>query len=260
MRRVILSIACIACLAPLSISGLAQTSTPNSNAPNSDAGTRKADPVAWNLLKSTRETRYYFLSSFVGFTTGVVLNDNGKIAKGTLKYDVGKGSELNIERVEEAAKDWLNETVMNILGHRRSPDFDKGDGRHPITFGEDDSSPAGRRVVLNDSMKSSYRIRDNHVTEVDRTVGTDHFTISIMEETPAGGGRFLPRHFTVTYFDAKTGAIKRSEAFTDEYRQVSGIWFPMSRRVVRAENGKVIIRIIEFHNPRIRFDHARSSQ
>jgi len=260
MRRIILSIACIACLALLSINGLAQTTKPNSNAPISDSETRKADPVAWNLLKSTRDTRYYFLSNFVGFTTGVVLNDNGKVAKGTLKYDVGKGSELDIEGVEEEAKGWLNETVMNILGHRRSPDFDKGDGRHPITFGEDDNSPAGRRVALNDSMKSSYRIRDNHVTEVDRTVGADHFTISIMEETPAGGGRFLPRHFTVTYFDAGTGALKRSEAFTDEYRQVDGLWFPTSRRVMRAENGKVSIRIIEFHNPRIRFDNARSSR
>ncbi|MGH9800343.1 MAG: DUF3386 family protein [Blastocatellia bacterium] len=244
MKRTILS---ILCLALLSISALAQ-------ATQSTGETKKADPAAWNLLKSTRETSQNFPANFAGVTTEVVLNDNGKITKGTLTYEAGKSGELKIEGLDEDTKGWLNDQAMSVISHRRGGDFAKGDGRHPITFGEDDGSPVGRRVVLNDSMKSSYRVRNQQVVEVDRTTGTDHFTITVLETTPVANGKFLPRHFTVTYFDAKSGALKRSEAFSDEYKQIDGVWFPVSRRVVRAENGKVSTRVIEFHNPRIQFN------
>lgn len=237
------------CLTLLSFSGLAQT-----------AETKKADPEAWNLLKSTRETSKNFPANFAGVTTDVVLNDNGKVAKGTLNYEVGKTGELKIESLDEETKSWLNEQAMSVIAHRRGGDFAKGDGRHPITFGEDDNSPAGRRVVLNDSMKSSYRVRNGQVVEVDRTMADSHFVITVLETTKTPDGKFLPRHFTVTYFDAKSGALKRTETFTDEYKQVEGVWFPASRRVVRAENGKVATRIIEFHNPKIRFANEQAAR
>ncbi len=249
MKRTVLS---IVCLALLSISALAQAA--------SNTETKKADPAAWNLLKSTRETSQNFPANFAGVTVDIVFNDNGKIAKGTLSYEAGKAGELKLEGLDEETKGWLNDQAMSVIAHRRGGDFAKGDGRHPITFGEDDSSPAGRRVVLNDSMKSSYRIRNGQVIEVDRTMGADHFTITVLETTPVANGKFLPRHFTVTYFDAKTGAIKRSEAFTDEYKQIDGVWFPASRRVARAENGKVITRVIEFHHPRIRFSREQAAR
>lgn len=220
----------------------------------------KADPVAWNLLKETRHTRYYFVGSFDGFTSDVVLNDNGRIATGVINYDVGRGADMRIKGEDDRTEPWALQAVLNMIQHRRSPDFERGDGRHPTTFAEDDGSPAGRRVALNDAMRSSYRIRDGRVTEVDRTAGDEHFIISILEETPAGEGRYLPHYFTVTYFDAKTGAVKRNETFTDEYKKVDGVWLPVSRRILRAENGKVVTRVIEFHNPRIRFNNAQSSQ
>lgn len=245
MKRTIISLFSLALLA---VVASAQTT---GQASSGEA--KKADPAAWNLLKSTRETSQSFPANFAGVTVNIVLNDNGKVAKGTLSYEAGKSGELKVEGLDEDTKSWLNDQAMSVIAHRRGGDFAKGDGRHPITFGEDDNSPADRRVVLNDSMKSSYRVRNGQVVEVDRTMGMDHFTITVLETTKTPDGKFLPRHFTITYFDAKSGALKRSEAFTDEYKQVDGIWFPASRRVVRAENGNVITRVIEFHNPKIRF-------
>lgn len=244
MRRMLFSMSCLAILA---MGAFAQTAQPN-------AETQKADPAAWNLLKSARETSQNFPTSFAGVTADVTLNDNGKVAKGSFNYDVGKSVELKIEGLDEDAKRWLDEQTMSVIAHRRGGDFTKGDGRHPITFAENDNSPAGRRVALNDSMRSYYRVRNNQVVEVDRHIGDDHFIITVLETTRTPEGKSLPRHFTVTYFDAKTGAIKRSEAFTDEYKLVDGVWFPASRRMVRAENSKVITRVIEFHNPRIRLN------
>jgi len=252
MKRTTLS---LLCLTLFCISAMAQTTTSNSN-----AETKKADPAAWNLLKSARETSQNFPSNFAGVTVDIVLNDNGKITKGSLTYKVGESGELKIESLDEETKGWLNDQAVSIIAHRRGGDFAQGDGRHPITFAEDDNSPAGRRIALNDSMKSYYRVRNHQVVEVDRRMGADHFIITVLETTKTPEGKWLPRHFTVTYFDAKTGAIKRTETFTDEYKLVDGVWFPASRRMVRAENGKVITRVTEFHNPRIRFNHEQAAR
>lgn len=252
MKRTILS---LLCLTLFCVSAMAQTTTSNSN-----AETKKADPAAWNLLKSARETSQNFPPNFAGVTVDIVLNDNGKIAKGSLTYKVGESGELKIEGLDEETKGWLNDQAMSIIAHRRGGDFAKGDGRHPITFVEDDNSPAGRRIALNDSMKSYYRVRNHQVVEVDRRMGADRFIIIVLESTKTPGGKSLPRHFTVTYFDAKTGAIKRAETFTDEYKLVDGVCFPASRRMVRAENGKVITRVTEFHNPRIRFNREQAAR
>jgi hypothetical protein len=252
MKRTTLS---LFCLTLFCVSAMAQTTTSSSN-----PETKKADPAAWNLLKSARETSQNFPANFAGVTVDIVLNDNGKVAKGSLTYKVGESGELKIEGLDEETKGWLNDQAMSIIAHRRGGDFAKGDGRHPITFAEDDNSPAGRRIALNDSMKSFYRIRNQQVVEVDRTMGADHFVITVLETAKTPEGKSLPRHFTVTYFDAKTGAVKRTETFTDEYKLVDGVWFPASRRMVRAENGKAITRVTEFHNPRIRFNREQAAR
>jgi Protein of unknown function (DUF3386) len=252
MKRAIFS---ICCLALFSTGAMAQAA----NAP-SPTQPQKADPAAWNMLKSARETSQTLPSNFAGVTFDVVLNDSGKVAKGSINYEAGGSAELKVEGLDEEVKGWLNEQTMSIIAHRRGGDFSKGDGRHPITFAEDDNSPAGRRIAINDKMKSYYRVRDNLVAEVDRTMGADHFIITVLETTKTPDGKNLPRHFTVTYFDANSGAVKRAETFTDEYKLIDGVWFPASRRMFRAENGKVITRVIEFHNPRIRFNKEQAAQ
>jgi hypothetical protein len=59
---------------------------------------------------------------------------------------------------------------------------------------------------------------------------------------------------------ASSGAAKRAETFADEYKLVNGVWFPASRLMLRAENGKVVTRVIEFHNPRIRFNDKQAAR
>jgi hypothetical protein len=213
MKRVMFS---TCCLALFSISAMAQTT-------NSTTEPQKADPAAWNMLKSARETSQTIPTNFAGVTFDVVLNDNGKITKGSVNYEAGKSVEIKVEGLDDEAKGWLNDQTMSIIAHRRGGDFSKGDGRYPITF-------------------------------------ADHFIINVLETIKTPEGKNLPRHFTVTYFDAKSGAVKRTETFTDEYKLIDGVWFPASRRMFQAENGKVITRVIEFRNPRIRFNNQQAAR
>ena len=232
-------------------------------AQNAAALPPKADPEAWNLLKAARETREVLPRTVKEVSAQLVFNDNGEIKTGTVTYDVNNQAIIKMDGLNDEAKAWVNDQVNSVLAHRRDGDFSKSDGRHPITFAADDKadkSPLGRRVELNDSMKSSYRIKHNQVVEVDRTMADDHFVITVLETTPTANGKFLPRNFVVNYFDAKTGIIKRSEAFTDEYQKIQGVWLPASRRIVKAAEGKLTTRVLEFRQAQVKTGEQQATK
>ncbi len=212
----------------------------------------KPDPVAYDLLKEAHDARQVWPVDFSGFNAEVVFNDNGKVIVGKLSYEQKSGVVLNVGEIDPESKTWLVNQLNSLLSHRRGGDFAKRDGANPITFGDDDKSPIGRLVILNDALKSSYRVRDGKVVDVTRTIAGERFTISVLETTPVENGKYLPHHFTVTYFDAKTGALKRTESFSDTHSKVSDIWFPTQRRVIRADNGVITARVIEIRNPQVK--------
>ncbi|HYE75857.1 MAG TPA: DUF3386 family protein [Blastocatellia bacterium] len=251
--RVVRYLASAAFLSLLTLNAAAQAPTTES---------RKADPEAWNLLKSARETREIIPRSVKEITAELVFNEDGQIKRGTVSYDIQNRAVVKMEGLSEEAKAWVDDQVNSILAHRRDGDFSKGDGRHPITFAANDNenSPLGRRIELHDSLKSSYRIKNNKVVEVDRTMGNDHFVISVLETTPTSNGKYLPRHFVVNYFDAKTGALNRSESFTDEYQKVDHVWLPASRRIIKANAGTLTVRTIEFRNAKVTFSANQAAK
>jgi uncharacterized protein DUF3386 len=211
-----------------------------------------ADRAAWELLESADDTTYY-LTNIEGFEAEVIVDDNGLLGRGKLRYDVYEGADLQMKGLDEKTT-WPVEMILNILRNLRRPKFGGVDGRWPITFAKDDHSPLGRQVLLHDGpVHSSYRIRNGRITEAKRSTGEDCKISRILEEIPAGEGKYIPRHFTVTFIDSKSHLIKKFQAFTDEYRKIEGVWFPFKRQILWAENGEVILRSIELNNPKIRF-------
>jgi hypothetical protein len=201
------------------------------------------DPQAYELLKQAQSVRETFPADFAGFKAELVCNDNGKEAIGTIDYAPTTGVKIQITNVSEEFYGWLNGQLSSLLAHRRAGDFAKGEGRYPLTLPEDDHSPLGRRVLVNDKLKSSYRVRNGQTTEVDRTMG-DRIVITILATLATGKGKYLPQHFVVSSFDTKTNQLLRSDMFTDEFTPVENIWLPSMRRIVTAENGKLTARVI----------------
>jgi hypothetical protein len=207
-----------------------------------------ADPAAVALLKEAHDRRETFPAGFSGLTADVLVNDNGKEAKGTLTYTSAGELKLTLSDASKAQEDWAKEQLGSAFGHRRADDFAQGDGSHPLTFVPDDHSPLGRLIALNDRFKSTYRVKDGHITQVNRAMGSLRFTITVLEDKTLEGGKYLPSQFVVTYFDAATGAIKKVDAFSDRFVRVSHVWVPSARRVVTAENGDFITRTLALDN------------
>ncbi len=217
----------------------------------------KADPAAYNMLNEARSSSRTFPADFGGYSADVVFNDNGTVHHGMMDYTPKVAFKFEMKSLDAAKSKKVEGDINSIVSHRRGGDFARGDGKYPITFGVDDKSPIGRLLCLNDEMKSCYRIRDKQVVQVNRTMGGEFFTINVLETTTLENGQFLPRQFTVSYFDEKTMAMKKTQAFTDKYELVSGVWVPKMRRIMTTENGTTTIQIIEFENFKLKTSAAK---
>jgi hypothetical protein len=213
--------------------------------PQADA---KPDPTAFALLQEAHDRRDTLPAGFSGLTADVALNDNGKELKGTLTYTSAGDVKLALQDATKDEEEWAHEQLSSALAHRRKDDFAHGDGGHPLTLVQDDHSPLGRLIALNDRFKSMYRVKDGQITEVTRSMGNMKFTITILDNRFVEGGKYLPNHFVVTYFDGTTGAIQHVDEFSDDFVKVGKAWIPSARRVVTAENGGFTTHVLALTN------------
>jgi uncharacterized GH25 family protein len=198
-----------------------------------------ANPEATKLLADAREARANWVD-FPGFTAQVAVNVEGRVHKGTVEVSNKGKVNLNIEGDE---KGWAKSMLASIVGHR----MDDGTTlTTPCAFADDVTDhPLGRAIkVLNDEFHSSYRIRDRQVIEVDRHMKDMRFTITVMTNRPNAEKKFLPAHYVVNYWDAKSGALKRSVTHYNTWKRVGKFDLPAKAMVVTAEEGKQVTRTI----------------
>ncbi len=206
-----------------------------------DALTSKpdADPEATKLLADAREARANWVN-FPGFSANVAVNVEGTIHKGKVEVDSKGKVNLTIDGDE---KGWAKSMLASIVGHR----MDDGTTlTTPCAFADDVKyHPLGRAIqVLNDEFHSSYRIRDRQVIEVDRTMGELRFTITVMQNRQNAEKKFLPAHYVVNYWDAKSGAVKKSVTHYNTFKRIGMFDLPAKVMVVSAEEGKQVTRTI----------------
>lgn len=191
----------------------------------------KADKAAYDLLKSAHDNRQVMPENFAGFSAKVMYKKDGVAHNGTLVYRRKGKTEIEFPGLTKEDFSWLEDKVLNLIGHRRGGDFNRGDGRHALSLGKLPVNNFGTLVELNDGMKSNYRVKDNKVTEVTREMGDTRFTIAVIETMEADAGKYLANHFIVTYRSAKTGDLTMLEGYRDNYAKVDGVWLPVMRFV-----------------------------
>jgi hypothetical protein len=191
----------------------------------------KADKAAYELLKNAHDNRQTMPESFAGFTAKVTYIKDGVASEGTLTYRRKGKTEIVFPTLAKDEYSWVEDKLMNLIGHRRGGDFNEGDGRYPLSFDKRPDNNFGKLVDVNDGMRSEYRVKDNVVREVTREMGGIRFTISVIETIETDGGKYLANHFIVSYRDAKTGDLKMFEGYRDRYSKIDGVWLPTARFV-----------------------------
>ncbi len=202
------------------------------------------EPTALEALKRARDGRSIW-HDFPGFRADLAVTSGGELVKGKATIDANGTVELQMPKSPLA--DWVEEQLNSLVQHRM-PDGEVTQGE--VKYADDDlTHPLGRKIDLGDpSLQSAYRLKDDVIMEVNRSMGPLRFTISVLEIVRNAEHKYLPRSFTMNFFDAKTGELKTSLAYLNEWQQVGAFDLPKTIVEVSAEKGGVSTKQIVFSN------------
>src|SRR5262249_18305418 len=125
---------------------------------------------------------------------------------------------------EESVASWVQERLESIVLHRMARPQAAAERPKPVLrFGESKDDHALGRLLIFDGGKfaSSYRVKDKQIMVVNRHAGPGNMTITVLDNDRNAEGLFLPRSYTVQYWDAKSGELKRTETVQERWQRVS---------------------------------------
>jgi hypothetical protein len=227
----------------------AQASAPKSHTvPVATTATPETSgPTAAELLQKAREARAVW-ENFPGFKADVEARIDGKVEHGTISVDNEGTTAVSFN--DEKIKSWAEQQAGSLVQHRLPSGFGE---EKPEYADEDTNHPLGRLVKIGDAgFGSVYRIRDNQVTEVNRSAGPMKFTISVLESEKNSDGKYLPRVFSITNWDGKSGDIKSSSAVINTWTQVGKFDLPAHILEVTTLPGDRHVRELTFSNYKLR--------
>jgi Protein of unknown function (DUF3386) len=199
------------------------------------------DPLARELLRRAFDRTSRWRPDFAGFTAALVLNDNGVEHQGTVRVALPRSVDVSI--AEPGLQQWAQQQLAMMAGHRGYRAFDQADGKYALTLGPEEAHPLGRLIYIHgDGMNSRYRVRDERICQIQRSMERVKFTINIDDTMTTREDKVLTTRFTVYYFAPSTGQLTQVESFADDYCEVDGVVLPKARRVTFADNGEARVR------------------
>ncbi|MDE0622475.1 MAG: DUF3386 family protein [Bryobacterales bacterium] len=210
-----------------------------------NAGNRaETDQVtAGELLQQARENREVFSDSFVGFRSTLRVRVDGALMHGTCTFRMP--DRLEVEMEDGKLPEAVEATIRSMLMHRVPSDRDSTD--EAVGYAAVDADPMGRQIMMADSYRSAYRIRDRQILKVSRGFGDNsRLVLNVMETETTVSGRYLPRHVLAVRFDEETGAIQEAWSYLSKFQRLGGDYLPLSRQVVRAGKGDTGATLIEW--------------
>ncbi len=95
------------------------------------------------------------------------------------------------------------------------------------------------------AMASSYRVRDGEITVVNRAIGPQHMTITVLGNQPNAEGKSLPRSYSVQYWDGKTGKLLRTQSIQNRWTRVGRFDLPTRLTVTTASQTGLNVRSLK---------------
>ena len=199
------------------------------------------DPEARELLHRAFDRTSRWRADFAGFTAALVVNDDGAEHRGRVQVTLPRSVDVTV--AEPELQQWAQQQLAMMVGHRGYRAFDQADGKYTLTLGPQEAHPLGRLVSIHgDGMSSRYRVRDERICQIQRSMERVKFTINIEDTMTTRDDKVLTTRFTVFYFAPSTGQLTQVESFVDDYCEVGGVVLPSARRVTFADNGEARVR------------------
>jgi hypothetical protein len=207
------------------------------------------DPQARELLQRAFEKTARWPAGFQGFAADLTINADGKEVNGHVT--VKSPQEVQVSLDDADLQKWATNTIAMIAVHRGPRTFEQSDGKSVLTLDQGTSHPLGDTIHIHDALKSHYRIKDDRITQINRTMGPMKFTINIEDSALTQDGKYLTTRYTVYYFNPQDGKLTNVESFSDTHVRVGQADLPASRRIISAESGAVAVKTLIFRNHRL---------
>ena len=134
-----------------------------------------------------------------------------------------------------------------IAAHRGPRTFEESDGKYHLSFEGEENHPQGPRIGLGDSMGSTYRVKDDRLTQINRKMPHVAFTINVEDSALTQDEKHLTTRYTVYYYSPKDGSLANVESFwilTPGW----GCGSACNRRIISYEKGATVTRTMTFEN------------
>jgi hypothetical protein len=210
---------------------------------------REPDPEAVALFNEAIANRAVW-RDFPGFKADFSGHLDGRPFVG--KLTVQPDGSLDVQTDEPTAKTWVTDQLDSLVLHRLALSTSESSDNHQpkLRFAdEDDDHPLGRLLAaLGDSMGSSYRIKDRQITVVNRRMGKQTMTITVLDNDKNAEGKFLPHSFVVHYWDAATGKLNRVETFQERSERVGSWDLPALRSILTSSESGLSVKVVQLSN------------
>lgn len=181
--------------------------------------TKGANLKAVQLFQDALDVRASW-AKFPGFAAEIKANADGRAWKGTATITAKGGVELSAE--DDVVTPWVREQLESMVLHR----LDRPRKGAPILRFADDvqDHPLGRLLVFEGGkFASSYRVKDRQIMVVNRSLGKVNMTITVLDNDLNADKKFLPRSYTVQYWDASSGNLQHTETIQNRWTR-QGDW------------------------------------
>jgi Protein of unknown function (DUF3386) len=210
---------------------------------------READPAAVALFTEAIAHRASW-RDFPGFSAQIKGQLDGRTFAGNLT--VQADGSVDVKTDDPVASPWLKSQFESMVMHRLPPpSTDSSDSHDPsgarqFRFADSgDDHPFGRLLTVEGGqMASSYRIKDRQIMVVNRRMGKQQMTITMLENETNPEGRFLPHSYVVHYWDAATGKLKSIETFQERWKRIGTLDLPTLHTVTTASDAGLSVRSV----------------
>lgn len=204
----------------------------------------KDEPEAREILRRAFEKTARWPANFNGFKADLTVNIDGKEFKGAVIVKSAQDVVVSLDDPE--IQKWATSTIGMIAVHRGPRTFDQSDGKSVLTLDRGPSHPMGQTIHIHDNLRSHYRVKDDRITQINRTMGPMKFTINVEDSALTQDQKYLTTRYTVYYFNPQSSALTNVDSFTDTHIRVGQADLPASRRIISAENGTVVVKTLTF--------------
>jgi hypothetical protein len=194
-----------------------------------------ADDEAVALFEEALAARAAW-QNFPGFTAEIAGDVEGRPFSGKVTVDAAGSVELDIDEAPFA--EWVQDQLESITMHRAASQTPAADRPKPVLRFADEviDHPLGRLLAFEGGhMATSYRVKDSQITTVNRVIDRQNMTITVLDNDTNAEGKFLPRSYTVQYWDEESGAPSRTETVQDRWTRVGAFDLP-ARHTVTASS------------------------